>query len=182
MESSGHFIRPDRLALGIAGRYPAINSGCASALQGCKMQPFVCPDPTTEFGAVESGCGLQGQEETDGVVSTVWLQRVNVYAPHTFPVDHNWRSPSARSGKRSREPGPVESRIVEHGPLSDGIGKRRRPRFAVTLWAQGRAPTFQTEAAGAPQALSGIVKAGHDEKTTPAASLSNLGVSPPAIQ
>ena len=39
----------------------------------------------------------------------------------------------------------------------------------------GGPPTFQTEAAGAPQALSGIVKAGHDEKTAPAASVSNLG-------
>ena len=39
----------------------------------------------------------------------------------------------------------------------------------------GGAPTFQTEAAGAPQALSGIVNTGHDEKTAPAASVSNLG-------
>ena len=39
----------------------------------------------------------------------------------------------------------------------------------------GGPPTYQTEAAGAPQALSGIGKAGHDEKTAPAASVSNLG-------
>ncbi len=39
----------------------------------------------------------------------------------------------------------------------------------------GGPPTFQTEAAGAPQALSEIVKTGHDEKTAPAASVSNLG-------
>ena len=39
----------------------------------------------------------------------------------------------------------------------------------------GGPPTYQTEAAGAPQALSGIDKAGHDEKTAPAASISNLG-------
>ena len=38
----------------------------------------------------------------------------------------------------------------------------------------GGSPTYQTEAASAPQALSGIVKAGHDEKTAPAASVSNL--------
>ena len=36
----------------------------------------------------------------------------------------------------------------------------------------GGAPTFQTEAAGAPQALSLV---GHDEKMAPAASVSNLG-------
>ena len=46
---------------------------------------------------------------------------------------------------------------------------RRNPSGA------GGPPTFQTEAAGAPQALSGIGKAGHDEKTAPAASVSNLG-------
>ncbi len=34
---------------------------------------------------------------------------------------------------------------------------------------------YQTEAAGTPQALSGIGKAGYDEKTAPAASVSNLG-------
>ena len=39
----------------------------------------------------------------------------------------------------------------------------------------GGPPTYQTEAAGAPQALSGIGKAGHDEKTAPVASVSNLG-------
>ena len=39
----------------------------------------------------------------------------------------------------------------------------------------GGSPTFQTEAAGAPQALSGIGNAGLDEKTAPAASVSNLG-------
>ncbi len=39
----------------------------------------------------------------------------------------------------------------------------------------GGPPTYQTEAAGAPQALSGIDKAGHDGKTAPAASVSNLG-------
>ena len=39
----------------------------------------------------------------------------------------------------------------------------------------GGPPTYQTEAAGAPQALSSIVKAGHDERTAPAASVSNLG-------
>ena len=39
----------------------------------------------------------------------------------------------------------------------------------------GGPPTYQTEAAGAPQALSGIVKTGHDEKTALAASVSNLG-------
>ena len=36
----------------------------------------------------------------------------------------------------------------------------------------GGPPTFQTEAAGAPQALSFV---GRDEKTAPAASVSNLG-------
>ena len=46
---------------------------------------------------------------------------------------------------------------------------RRNPTGA------GGPPTYQTEAAGAPQALSGIGKAGHDEKTAPAASVSNLG-------
>ncbi len=46
---------------------------------------------------------------------------------------------------------------------------RRNPSGA------GGPPTFQTEAAGAQQALSGIGKAGHDEKTAPAASVSNLG-------
>ena len=46
---------------------------------------------------------------------------------------------------------------------------RRNPSGA------GGPPTYQTEAAGAPQALSGIGKAGHDEKTAPAASVSNLG-------
>ncbi len=39
----------------------------------------------------------------------------------------------------------------------------------------GGPPTYQTEAAGAPQALSGIAKTGHDDKTAPAASVSNLG-------
>ena len=39
----------------------------------------------------------------------------------------------------------------------------------------GGPPTYQTEAAGAPQPVSGIGKAGHDEKTAPAASVSNLG-------
>ena len=39
----------------------------------------------------------------------------------------------------------------------------------------GGPPTYQTEAAGAPQALSGIVNTGHDVKTAPAASVSNLG-------
>ncbi len=46
---------------------------------------------------------------------------------------------------------------------------RRNPSGA------GGPPTYQTEAAGAPQALSGIGKAGLDEKTAPAASVSNLG-------
>ncbi len=46
---------------------------------------------------------------------------------------------------------------------------RRNPSGA------GGPPTYQTEAAGAPQALSGMVKAGHDENTAPAASVSNLG-------
>ena len=41
---------------------------------------------------------------------------------------------------------------------------RRNPSGA------GGPPTYQTEAAGAPQALSGIGKAGLDEKTAPAAS------------
>ena len=39
----------------------------------------------------------------------------------------------------------------------------------------GGPPTFQTEAAGAPQALSGILKPGHDVKTAPAASVIDLG-------
>ena len=43
---------------------------------------------------------------------------------------------------------------------------RRNPSGA------GGPPTYQTEAAGAPQALSFV---NHDEKTAPAASVSNLG-------
>ena len=46
---------------------------------------------------------------------------------------------------------------------------RRNPSGA------GGPPTYQAEAAGAPQALSGIGKAGHNKKTAPAASVSNLG-------
>ena len=47
--------------------------------------------------------------------------------------------------------------------------------FRRNPWGAGGPPMYQTEAAGTPQALSGIGKAGYDEKTAPAASVSNLG-------
>ena len=50
--------------------------------------------------------------------------------------------------------------------------------FRRNPWGAGGPPTYQTEAAGAPQALSGIGKAGHDDKTAPAASVSNLVATP----
>ena len=48
-------------------------------------------------------------------------------------------------------------------------------RFRRNPLGAGGPPTYQTEAAGAPQALSGISKAGHDGKMAPVASVSNLG-------
>ena len=57
----------------------------------------------------------------------------------------------------------------EESATTKTVPFRRNPLGA------GGAPTFQTEAAGAPQALSGIVNTGHDGKTAPAASVSNLG-------
>ena len=77
---------------------------------------------------------------------------------------------------RSREEAPTRSREGEtmriHGEESATTKTapfRRNPSGA------GGPPTYQTEAAGAPQALSGIGKDGHNEKTAPAASVSNLG-------
>ena len=77
------------------------------------------------------------------------------------------RRPEVAKRRRSREDATMlihwkESATTKTAPF------RRNPLGA------GGSPTFQTEAAGAPQALSGIVKAGHDEKTAPAASVSNL--------
>ncbi len=47
--------------------------------------------------------------------------------------------------------------------------------FRLNPSGAGGPPTYQTEAAGVPQALYGIGKAGHDEKTAPVTSVSNLG-------
>ena len=77
---------------------------------------------------------------------------------------------------RSRDEAPTRSREEEtmlfhweESATTKTAPFRRNPLGA------GGPPTYQTEAAGAPQALSGIGKAGHDEKTAPVASVSNLG-------
>ena len=82
---------------------------------------------------------------------------------------------------RSREEAPTRSR--EEALAEDATMLFHWEESATTKTAPfrrnppgaGGPPTYQTEAAGAPQALSGIGKAGHDEKTAPAASVSNLG-------
>ena len=91
------------------------------------------------------------------------------------------RSPEGRvTAKRDRilgdDEAPARSREEEtmrihweESATTKTVPFRRNPLGA------GGPPTYQTEAAGAPQALAGIGQAGHDEKTAPAASVSNLG-------
>ena len=80
------------------------------------------------------------------------------------------RSPEGRvTAKRGRILGDDNQTMLIHWEESATTKTapfRRNPSGA------GGAPTYQTEAAGAPQALSFV---GHDEKTAPAASVSNLG-------
>ena len=77
---------------------------------------------------------------------------------------------------RSREEAPARSREEETMRIHcEEAATTKTAPFRRNPLGAGEPPTFQTEAAGAPQALSGIGKAGHDEKTAPAASVSNLG-------
>ena len=77
---------------------------------------------------------------------------------------------------RSREEAPARSREEETMLFHcEESATTKTAPFRRNRLGAGGPPTYQTEAAGAPQALSGIGKAGHDEKTAPAASVSNLG-------
>ena len=82
----------------------------------------------------------------------------------------------AEAPTRSREEAPTRSREEETMRIHwEGSATTKTAPFRRNPSGAGGPPTYQTEAAGAPQALSGIGKAGHNEKTAPAASVSNLG-------
>ena len=64
-----------------------------------------------------------------------------------------------------------ETMLIQLG----GVGDNEDAPFRRNPSGAGGPPTFQTEAAGAPQALSDILKPGHDVKMVPAASVIDLG-------
>ena len=88
------------------------------------------------------------------------------------------RSPEGRvTAKRGRMLGDDDETMRIHWEESATTKTapfRRNPSGA------GGPPTYQTEAAGAPQALSGMVKAGHDEKTSLHSSLRACNPKTPA--
>ena len=114
------------------------------------------------------------------VTRTLWLSTLPD-AGRDNALAARGRSPEGRvTAKRGRilgdDEAPARSREEETMRIhwEESATTKTAPFRRNPLGAAGP-PTYQTEAAGAPQALSGIVKAGLDEKTAPAASVSNLG-------
>ncbi len=93
------------------------------------------------------------------------------------PKPRRGADPKSRRGagpKPRRGAGPKPRRGDNALSWEESATTKTAP-FRRNPWGAGGPPTYQTEAAGAPQALSGIGKAGHDVKTAPVASVSNLG-------